>query len=258
MRKTILPAAVGLLLGLGMQAYGATITFSGTGPVTRINASDYRAGLDTLDYSLGSTSPGTTTYVPAAGSTPALAALYTPDASTTLYGTSPNQYTLEQDVFAQNPLPHATSFGTLSQVSMSFHIYSSSGGGGNLPYGELFVDLPDGNLAEILNMGGTQLNDSTAIHVVGTDQSYWGQSLASILNDTYEGQTYGSMPVDWVGVGIGNWDIPANTPASAEIDSITVSIAVPEGASTLFLLGLGFAGLAAFGVSQTRLQVAKR
>jgi hypothetical protein len=132
---------------------------------------------------------------------------------------------------------------------MSFDIYSQSGGAGNQPYAELWVVLPDSNLGLILNMGGTQLNDASAIHVVYTDQSYWGQSLGSILNDTYEGVKYGDMTVEWVGVGIGDWAIDDSIGKTANIDSITVSpvpepttmiagalLLLPFGASTLRML----------------------
>ena len=140
---------------------------------------------------------------------------------------------------------------------MSFDVYSQSGGAGNLPYGELWVVLPDSSLGLILNMGGTVLNGASAIHVVFTDQSYWGQSLDSILNDTYKGVKYGDMTVEWVGVGIGDWDISDSIGATANINSITVTSSVPDRNSTLLLLGLGCAGLALLGFKQHRLQMAR-
>jgi len=178
--------------------------------------------LSGLDYSAWA--PGSAQYVAASPPTPAYAALSTPDA-----GLGPNSG--DAAVFAKGP------FGPLSQVSMSFDIYSQSGAD-NQPYAELWVILPDNNLGLILNMGGTELNNASAIHVVYTDQSYWGQSLGSILTDTYEGVAYGDMTVEWAGVGIGDWDIDDSIGKTANIDSITV---VPE-PSTLLLVGTGLMG----------------
>jgi len=122
---------------------------------------------------------------------------------------------------------------------MSFDIYSQSGGADNLPYAELWVVLPDNTLGGILGMGGTELNDASAIHVVYYNStggpSYWGDSLGSILNDTYEGVAYGNMTVKWAGVGIGDWNISDSIGATANIDSITVTSSVPEPATMLLL-----------------------
>ena len=148
----------------------------------------------------------------AAGTNPAVAALSTPDA-----GLGPDSG--DAAVFAEGP------FGTLSQVSMSFDIYSMTGGGGNLPYAELYVVLPDSSLGGIIGLGGPTLNDSSQMHVIYTDQSYFGQTLGSILTNTYEGVAYGDMQVEYIGVGIGDWAIDDSIGATANIDSMTV---VPE------------------------------
>jgi hypothetical protein len=96
-------------------------------------------------------------------------------------------------------------------------------------------------------MGGSTLDSSSKIHVVYADQTYWDQSLGSILNDTYKGVAYGDMTVDWAGVSIGLWDIPDTIGAAASFDSLTVVpepttmisgalLLLPFGASTLRML----------------------
>jgi hypothetical protein len=214
--------AVGLAGAMGASA---SITYSGT-------------ALSGLDYVVGNplpnNPPSDAQYVPASGSTPALAALYTSDAGLGDYGDNPA-------VFVQGPM------GTLSSFSASYNLYSSSGGAGLQPYWILWVNANPSEEIGIIGMGGSTLDSSSKIHVVYADQTYWDQSLGSILNDTYKGVAYGDMTVDWAGVSIGLWDIPDTIGAAASFDSLTVVpepttmisgalLLLPFGASTLRML----------------------
>jgi hypothetical protein len=217
----------------GAMSASASITYSGT-------------ALSGLDYVVGNplpnNPPSDAQYVPATGTTPALAALYTSDAGLGPTGDNPA-------VFVQGPL------GTLSSFSASYHLYSSSGGAGNQPYWLLWVSVPGDNNPNdevgIIGMGGPTLNGSSAIHVVANPSSIapldWGVTLSDLDNATYDGITFGQMTVDWAGVSIGLWDIPDTIGAAASFDSLTVVpepttmiagalLLLPFGASTLRLL----------------------
>jgi hypothetical protein len=214
--KTIKTAFLLSMIGLGGFSWSvaaATTTISGN-------------GLSSLLY-LNSYSTGSASFVPAAGATPAYAQLYTSDAS-------------DADGADAPAVDAAGTFGTLRQVSMSFSLLPESVLNGNLPYGELWVVLPDSSLGGIIGFGGTALNDSTQMHVIYTSgPTYFGDTLGSILNDTYEGVAYGDMEVVYAGVEIGLGGSGAET---ADISSITVT--TPDAASTLSLLGVGFGVLA--------------
>jgi hypothetical protein len=212
-------------------ASAGTVTYSGTGLAGLL----YQAAPDAQ-------------YVAASGAIPAYASLSTPDSG--LSGDSPAVYVL------------GSTMGTLSSFSGIYNLLNSSGGNGNPPYWILWVntdgttDPGSSNYLGIIGMGGTTIDGSSAIHVIDplnkVSPTYWGQSLSSIFDDTYtyNGVKFGSMPVTWAGVEIGNWDNNGSiVSASAEIDSITVpaTATVPEpGILALLGLGSGLLGLVGF------------
>jgi hypothetical protein len=177
---------------------------------------------------------GSAQYVPALGLTPDLAVLSTTDAGAN--GAAPA-------VFVMGPL------GTLSSFSASYSLYSSSGETSALipPYWNIKVSptgIPgDPNLINIISMGGSTLDGSSAIHAFNYNFSAavgtWGMTLSALDALTYNGYTVGNMTVNKAGVEIGNWDNGVSIiPASASFDSITV---VPE-PSTIALVGVGMFG----------------
>jgi hypothetical protein len=215
--KKLQIAIVAISLTAALSA-SASITYSGT-------------GLSSLTY-VGN--PGDAQYV---AGTPDVAQLYTADSGTSGSADSPA-------VFVQGPM------GTLNSFSASYSLYgAATGPSGTSPYWILWVSAPGDNNPNdeiaIIGMGGPTLNSSSAIHVIYTDNSYWGDSLGSILSDTYNGVAYGDMTVDWAGVEIGDWaNGDLTIPASANIDSLTVpGVAVPEPttmiAGALLLLPFG-------------------
>jgi hypothetical protein len=216
-------------LAAAMSA-SASITYSGTALSGLTPATPYGPSSDSQ-------------YVPASGSAPALRALSTSD--------SGDLETSGDDpaVFVQGPM------GTLSFFSASYQLYgNATGPSGTAPYWILWVSAPGNpsDLIGIIGMGGPTLNSSSAIHVVYADQSYWGQSLGSILNDTYNGVAFGDMTVDWAGVEIGNWDNGDSIiPASANIDSITVPGVAPVPEPTTMIAGALL--LLPFGASTLRI-----
>jgi hypothetical protein len=199
--------------------------------------------------------PGDAQYVPAAGATPALAALSTPDSG--INGDAPVVFVRAANV----GLP---SLGTLSGLSASYHLYSSSGGNGNQPYWLTYLYAPGGGYIGVISSGGPTLDGSSQIHVFYdyatsplSSDTYWGDTLSQLDGTAYGTTTFGQLGVYETGVEIGDWNISDSIGATANIDSITVNVNVPDVASTAGLLCLGFLTLAVFGFRQNRLQLAK-
>ena len=216
------------LIGLAMLSWSASATtYSGTGLSGLTSSTPYGPDSDSQ-------------YVPATVSTPALWALSTPDSGA--LDTSGD----DPAVFVLGPM------GTLSSFSASYSLYgAATGPSGTSPYWNIKVS-PTANPADLINiiaMGGSTLDGSSAIHAYNADYSAavgtWGMTLSALGLLTYDGYTIGDMTVVKAGVEIGNWDNGINIiPASANFDSITIS-SVPDGGMTVTLLGGALMGLAA-------------
>jgi hypothetical protein len=209
--------AVVLAAGLAAaMSASAGITFSGT-------------ALSGLTY-VGN--PGEAQYVPAAGSVPALAQLYTADSSWET-GDSPAVF-----------IPLSGTI-TLSSFWAHYGLYgAATGPAGTSPYWILYLSDDTGYRNPIVADGGATLNASSGVHLAG------GPSMAlSLLDnqiDPISGLEYGEETVAWAGVEIGDWDNGDNViPASANFDCLTV---VPEPSAILS----GAAMLLPFGASTLR------
>jgi hypothetical protein len=159
--------------------------------------------------------------------------------------------------------------GALDQLTMSFDYSNLSGGSGNAPFAAFGVSLDGtwgtgGQEFDIISEDGNQLTGTSLVHVWdfslnggdgGDVAGLSGVTLDSILgvDNSYNGVAFGDLEVMRAYAYIGD---EGASSGSVDINSITV-VSAPDGASTLFLLGIGFAGLAVFGVRQHRLQVAK-
>ena len=206
-------------LAVAMNA-SADITYSGTGLSGLTPATPYGPSSDSQ-------------YVPASGLTPALWSLYTSD--------SGDLETSGDDpaVFVQGPL------GTLGSFSASYDLYgTATGPNGTSPYWILWVNVPTDNNPNdqiaIIGMGGSTLDDSSAIHVYDPNgsETYWGDTLSQLDGTAYGTTTFGQMTVDWAGVEIGNWDNGQDIiPASANIESITISAPAPVPEPTTIISG---------------------
>src|ERR1035441_4821411 len=153
--------------------------------------------------------------------------------------------------------------GTLNNLNMSFTYANLIGGPGNNPYAAFgisdnstWVGGTPVHRLDVISENGNQLIGTSLVHVWdftanggngGDVSGMSGVTLDSILG------TYGTWEVMRAYAYIGN---SGAVSGSVDINSITVTT-VPDGASTALLLGLGFAGLALFGVRQNRLQMAK-
>lgn len=141
--------------------------------------------------------------------------------------------------------------GNLSTFAGNFTDSNFIGPNGTAPYWVIWLSTnncatyPTSNCLTVYGMGGSTIDGSSAIHVVdpaGGTSTYWGDSLSSIYNVSYNGTTLGQMPIYEAGVEIGTWANGSNViPASVEVDSITLG-PVPEPGS-LMLMGSGLLGL---------------
>jgi hypothetical protein len=221
-------------------------SLSWSASATTISGTD----LQNLHYS---GAPGEAQYV---AGTPDLAQLFTSDAG--LNGDAPT-------VFVRASNVGLSSLGTLSTLNASYHLYSSSGGAGNQPYWLTYLYAPGGGYIGVISAGGPTLNGSSQIHVFYgyatsplSSDSYWDDTLSQLDGTIYGTTTFGQLGVYETGVEIGDWNIDDSIGATANIDSITVTVdSAPDGGSTVILLSLGFAGLALFGIRQNRLAMAK-
>lgn len=218
--------------GLFASSVASAITISGTD----LSGLHYSGNLGDAQYVAG---------------TPDVAQLYTPDSGVT--GDAPTVYVRAANV-------GLSSLGTLSGLSASYDLLSSSGPG--QPYWLTYLYAPGGGYIGVVSFGGPDLNGSSQIHVFYnyatsplSSDNHWGQTLSQLDSTAYGTTTFGQMTVYETGVEIGDWNNNGATiPASANIRSITVN--VPDVASSALLLGLGFAGLVVFGLSQRRIQLA--
>jgi hypothetical protein len=237
---------IGLLLSVTAMEFLACSSWA-----TTISGTD----LSGLHYS---GDPGDAQYVPPAGVTPALAALSTPDSGLT--GDDPTVYVRAANV----GLP---TLGILGTLSASYDLFGTAiGPAGTSPYWLTYLYAPGGGYVGVVSFGGPDLNGSSQIHVfydfdtdpnTHTTDTYFGDTLSALDSILYNGTTtFGQLGVYETGVEIGNWDNGNNTiPANANIDSITVN--VPEPASSSLLLSFGLGSLLIFGYRQKRLAKAK-
>ncbi|HJX26127.1 MAG TPA: hypothetical protein VJ252_08215 [Chthoniobacterales bacterium] len=237
---------IALLLSITAMEFLACSSWATTISGTDLSGLTYRPG-----------SPDSQ-YVPAAGLTPALAALSTPDSG--VNGDAPVVYVRAANV----GLP---TLGILDTLSASYHLFDAAiGPAGTSPYWLTYLYAPGGGYVGVVSFGGPDLNGSSQIHVFydfdtdpnpHTTDTYFGDTLSALDSILYNGTTtFGQLGVYETGVEIGNWDNGNNTiPANANIDSITVN--VPEPASSTLLLSFGLGSLLIFGYRQKRLAKAK-
>jgi len=140
----------------------------------------------------------------------------------------------------------------LGSFSASYVLAASSTPTGTLPYWITYLTDPDGGFVGVISFGGPNLDGSSQIHVFcdyasgPCSNTYFGDTLATLDSISYGSTTFGQLAVYESGVEIGDWNNGnATIPASASIQSITVTTGVPEPATwAMMLLGLGGLGLA--------------
>lgn len=213
MKNSVL-MSLGVVVG-ALSASAQSVTFSGP-------------ALSGLTYS-GNPNPADAQYVPG---TPDVAALYTADSGLSETADSPA-------VFVQGPM------GPVRFFQASYDLHSSSLPTGDLVYWNLQVspaDKPsDVILIEIISMGGTPLNSSSAVHAYGPNYStlpnngYWGYTLAQLGEVEYDGRKIGDMTVDWAGVEIGDWGNGSGIASSAQVQSLTVPLPLTPQGITVYL-----------------------
>jgi hypothetical protein len=151
--------------------------------------------------------------------------------------------------------------GTLSSLNMSF-VFSTPSGTGTAPFAAFgisdnstWVAGPD--RLNVISMNGNQLIGTSLVHVwdwnLNADVAGYGQSDNRTLNSILA--TYGTWEVMRAYAYIGDTGEPSS--GSVDINSITVTSSVPDGISTLPLLGLGLGSLLILGYRRNRLAMAK-
>jgi hypothetical protein len=171
--------------------------------------------------------------------TPDVAQLYTPDLSTADTAPSPAVFDELSPVI------------TLDSLTAS---YVLAAGSTVDPYWILWMADDTSYSLPIVSTDGGSLNGSSLIH---TGDLINGSITLSALDATIDpnsGLAYGGEAVAWVGLEIGDGGSGAGT---ANIESITIGSSVPDGASTLLLLGFGLAGLGVLSLRKNRLSAAK-
>jgi hypothetical protein len=148
--------------------------------------------------------------------------------------------------------------GLLDSLTMSF-VFSNPTGTGSAPFAAFGINDTSTwvgpNRLEVISMNGNQLIGTSLVHVwdfaTNSDVSGFGQSDGQTLNSVLA--TYGTWDVMRAYAYIG--DTGGVSSGSVDIDSITVN--VPDVASSALLLALGLGGLLIFGYRQNRLATAK-
>lgn len=123
------------------------------------------------------------------------------------------------------------------------------------PYWILYMTDDSSFTLPVVSTDGGPLDSSALVHVGDlTDGSITLSALDSVLDPNSPGGTvpYGGETVAYIGLEIGDGGSGAGT---ANIESITIGSSVPDGASTLLLLGFGLAGLGALSFKRNRQQI---
>jgi hypothetical protein len=215
------------LIAVGpLSAFAQSITYSGT-------------ALNAPPVSYASAYSGDAQYV---AGTPDVAQLYTADLSTADTADSPAVFIKLSPGITLDSL--YASYVTASGTTVD-------------PYWTLFM-TDDPTFAEIndpiVSTDSGPLGSSSLVHVGDLISGSITLSALDADIDPVSGLPYGGETVAYVGLEIGDGGSGAGT---ANIESITIGSSVPDGASTVLLLGFGLAGLGVMSLRKNRLSAAK-